>query len=522
MQKNVILINLPPAQDYNYDSSGTVYPSTAILIIGTILKNQGLKVIIVDGTIIPDFREKTLGYIDDNTIFIGFSVMTSQVPMALDMSESIKAGYPEIPVIWGGIHPTLFPEQTLRNPNINIIVTGEGSETVLSLIDYFNKKTDLQKVKGIGFKKHTGEIVITEPGEPDNINTLPHIDCDILDDIGLYLEAKSVWNRELASKKNEKLRVIPILTGLGCCYQCQFCINVFLKRKYRYRSAQSIINEIKKLQEKYKANAFIFYDEDFLINKKRLNEFLSLIEKENLKFYWRIWARANYFREDYLNHDLIIRLERNGLRSIVMGAESGSQRILDSIKKGIKVEEILYSAKMLEGTDITPRYSFIVGFEGESREDTKKTYKLCADLININKKVDIAGPFIFRHYPGSPIFNNIIRNYNLAIPREIGEWRDALSNEGYLKIEKMPWLWAGFTEFATTLNKEMIIYARLKNINNFISILVKRLIKWRVKNLYTKFPVELYAYFLLRQLYNKYKFSRLKSLLRFNWVLKDE
>jgi radical SAM superfamily enzyme YgiQ (UPF0313 family) len=459
---------------------------------------------VIDGTVKSDYIKKTLNSIDKDTVMIGFSVMTSQVPLAFNLSKLIKAKYPEIPIVWGGIHPILFPEQTLRDSNIDIVVTGEGYHAILSLIDYLNGKIDLRQIRGVGFKNNSGNVVLNEPCESDDIGTLPHIDYSILEDIELYLSSKSVYQRELAGNNNERLDVMLVLTGLGCCYKCQFCINVILKRSYRFRPAASIIEEIKKLQENYGANTFIFYDEDFFINKRRLFEFLDLIERENLKFFWRAWARVDYFNNKYIDRDLVLRLERCGLRSIVMGGESGSQKVLDIIKKGIKVENILHSAKMLDGTMITPRYSFIIGLEGEEKADTEKTYKLCADLIDANRKVDIAGPFIFRYYPGSPIFDNIIKNYSIEVPQKVEDWKSYLSGEGYLKIDEMPWVWHGCIETATILNKAMLVYAMLRNIDNFMSKLMKRIIMWRIRNLYIKLPVELFAFDLMKWAYRKY------------------
>ncbi len=504
MDQKVILINLPPSTNYNYRSAGSIYPATGILVIGTILKSQGLKVQIIDGTVKSDYVKRTLDSIENSTVMIGFSVMTSQVPLAFDLSKLIKAKHPDIQIVWGGIHPILFPEQTLRNHNIDIVVTGEGYHAILYLIDYLNGKLELHQVKGIGFKDGLGNVLLNEQSEPDDISTLPHIDYSILDNIEFYLSSKSVYQREITTNNNGNLAVMPVLTGLGCCYKCQFCINVILNRRYRYRTATSIVEEIKKLMKVYGANTFIFYDEDFFINKKRLLEFLDLVERENLKFLWRAWARVDYFNNKYIDRDLVLRLEKCGLRSIVMGGESGSQKVLDIIKKGIKVENILHSAKMLEGTMITPRYSFIIGLEGEEKDDTKETYKLCADLIDANQQVDIAGPFIFRYYPGSPIFDSIVKNYNIEIPQKVEDWDSYLSGEGYLKIDEMPWVWNGCIETATILNKEMDVFAVLRNIDNFISKLVKRIIMWRIRNLFIKVPVELHAYELMKWSHNKY------------------
>ena len=504
MDQKIVLINLPPSTNYNYRSAGSIYPATGILVIGTILRSQGFAVQVIDGTVKNDYIKRTMDSVDNGVVMVGFSVMTSQVPLALDLSKSIKAKRPDIPIIWGGIHPILFPEQTLRNSNIDLVVTGEGTKTILHLIDYINGRISLQQVRGVGYKNALGVVALNEPSEEDDINDFPHIDYSILDDVGVYLSSKSVYQREITTNNNENLAVMPVLTGLGCCYKCQFCINVILERRYRYRTATSIIEEIKKLKEKYRANTFIFYDEDFFINKKRLLEFLDLIEKENLRFSWRAWARVDYFNNKYIDRDLVLRLEKCGLRSIVMGGESGSQKVLDIIKKGIKVKNILHSAKMLDGTMITPRYSFIIGLEGEEKEDTKKTYKLCVDLIDANQKVDIAGPFIFRYYPGSPIFDSIIKNYNIEIPQKAEDWKSYLSGEGYLKIDEMPWVWHGCIETATILNKEILVFAMLRNIDNFMSKLMKRVIMWRIRNLYIKLPAELFAFDLMKWTYRKY------------------
>lgn len=167
MEQKVILVNLPPSTNYNYRSAGSIYPATGILVIGTILKSQGIAVQVIDGTVKSDYIERTLDSIENGTVMIGFSVMTSQVPLAFDLSKLIKIEHPDIQIVWGGIHPILFPEQTLRNPNIDIVVTGEGYHATLSLIDYLNGKIGLRQIKGVGFKDDSGNVILNEPSEPD-------------------------------------------------------------------------------------------------------------------------------------------------------------------------------------------------------------------------------------------------------------------------------------------------------------------------------------------------------------------
>lgn len=512
----VLLVNLPPVPSYQYDSAGTFYPATGIMVIGTILKNHGVSVTVIDGALDPDYQERCLAACGKE-LFIGFSVMTSQVPMALELSEKIKNAYPKSKIVWGGVHSTLFPEQTAANLNIDVAVVNEGNSTVLDLIEWAINRKPLSEILGIAYRDPAGQVCVNGPNAPDVIDQLPHFDFDLLD-IERYLQAGSVWMREFRPEAGEPLRVMPILSGLGCCYKCQFCINVILRRRYRHRDAQSIIDEIKRLQERYQANAFVFYDEDFFINKKRLKEFLDLIEKEHLKFYWRAWARVNYFNERYLSSEMIDRLERNGLRSIVMGAESGSETVLQLISKGIKPADTRRSAEMLRSTKITPRYSFIVGLEGESRDDTIQTYQLCLDLLKANPRTDIAGPFVFRYYPGSPIFNRITQEYTIRMPAELTEWGESLGAEGYLDLDEMPWLWPGFEMETENFNRSIVLLGGLRRVLDrpgltWIFRSLVSLAQWRLAHYAYRFHLEWWLYRLASEMRPSSIRQRLRGLL---------
>ncbi len=491
MKPYALLINLPPAMDHHYNTAGSIYPATGLLVTGTIFKHQGLRVKLIDGAVTKDYIYKVLAELEQQPALICFSVMTSQVPLALMLAELIKQKNSNIPIIWGGIHTILFPKQTIENPNVDIVVVGDGVETAIQLSNYFNGKGQLSNVQGIVFKNPaTKELIFTPAAAEDDIEKIPHIDFEILEDVETYLGAQSVYAREIKTDQGEKVRLMPILTGLGCCFRCQFCINSFLKRKYRFRSARSIIDEIKRLQQKYQANAFIFLDEDFPISKRRLHEFLDLIEQEQLKFYWRIWGRVSYFNDNYINQAMLKRLERNGLRSMAMGAESGSQKILDIIKKQITVDQIINSAQQLKTTKITPRYSFIVGLEGEAKEDTLATYQLCVKLKELNFRVDIAGPFFFRYYPGSPIFDRIKQKYKLNLPEKLENWKQNLSPEGFLMIKKMPWLWPGFERKNKILKDYLELFIWLRGSRNVLAQLLKAIIKWRSQAGFFPLPFE--------------------------------
>lgn len=434
----IVLLNFPPATDFSYANKGIIYPNNAIMLLGTLLKNNGYEVKIIDGAYNKDYLEVLKNYVkEEKVLYVGMAVMTTQVPFALEAAKVIKNYSKNTLVVWGGPHPTLFPEQTLNNENIDIVAINEGSSTAVDLARAFRDNVDLKTIKGIGFKDKNKRICINSPGDLDEIDKLPHFDFCLID-IENYMGpgTTSIYQREFPLFK-DMLKIMPILTGLGCAYKCEFCINVILKRKYRFRPAESIVGEIKRLQKSYGANTFLFLDEDFFISKKRTLEFISLAEKEGLHFNWRMWCRVDHFKDDYINLDTLRRLSKIGYGSLVMGAESANQEVLEYLKKDITVKQITNSLKLLTETNIFPRYSFMVGLENETMRQIRNTFSLCLRMKRINPRVDIAGPFVFRLYPGSPIYNRIVSRYNLDIPHNLESW------VGYLRqadsYTELPW-----------------------------------------------------------------------------------
>ncbi|MCK9376412.1 MAG: B12-binding domain-containing radical SAM protein [Syntrophobacterales bacterium] len=439
--EKIYLLNLPPALESRHSSKGAIYPSTAILLLGTILRQAGYEVAIIDGAFHEnylDILQKELLTDHRSPVFIGMTVMTTQIPMALEAARAIKTWNRNIPIVWGGPHPTLFPQETLLEDSVDIVAINEGGATALNLADCLKDRLDLGQVPGIGYKDKNDpqKIVITQASPLEDIQRLPHFDFSLLD-VNSYLqqESDSPYQREFPNLK-DKIRIMPILTGLGCPYQCQFCINVILKRRYRFRSAESIVAEVKFLQDRYDANTFLFLDEDFFISKKRAFQFLDLVESQKLHFNWRMWCRVDHFRDDFLNAEVIRRLGDIGYGSLVMGGESANPEILTLLKKGTTPEQILHSLRMLTGSKIFARYSFMVGLENERMDQIKRTLKFCLKMKEINPQVDIA-VFPFRLYPGSPIYNRIVQNFKLKMPNTMQSWVAYLHQE--VTYTEMPW-----------------------------------------------------------------------------------
>ncbi|MBF0483590.1 MAG: B12-binding domain-containing radical SAM protein [Candidatus Omnitrophica bacterium] len=500
--KTIVLVNFPPFNRFDYIYSGTIYPATGLMIIGSIYKEKGFEVQLIDGALDKDYEERVLKSLSNGVLFVGFSLMTSQLRMAHVLANKIKDQYPNVPIVFGGMHPTLYPEQVANEKYVDVVVVNEGARAAVELLEYFVNKKALKDIRGIAYSDDKGQVHVNPPQEFDDIESIPHFDFSLLD-LPRYLNADNYLNRELDLAPGEKIKLMPILTGLGCCYRCNFCVNVILKRKYRHRSAESIVEEIKRLQKTYGANTFWFLDEDFFINRERLEKLVVLVKKENLKFLARTWVRVSYFSNPNYK-DCIANLESIGIRSLAMGAESGSQKMLDFLCKGIKVEDIVAAVKSLSNTRIMPRLSFMIGLDTETKDDVMKTYKLCGKLMKINERTDIAGPYVYRYHPGSPMFNSLLKKHNITLPSAIEEWDSMLNDDGSLKVGAQKYCWPGFLKYQEAMNTYIILCCEVFRQSNLRN---KKLIKimrsffiWRLMHCEHLYIIDYYFFKILKGL----------------------
>lgn len=470
-----------------------LFPFAAIMLLATILDRSGYDTTIIDGNMYPlaECIEKVRAAVNENTVFVGFSVMTSQVKWAYKVADALKKSHPALKIVWGGVHATLYPEQTIADPLIDIIAVNEACSSIAMLSEALKNGGDLSQVPGIYFRKD-GKVIKNAPYMPDDITKIPQIDFSLFD------APRYARNNLLPKAYDLPLKdavMMPIITGLGCAYKCSFCINVILNRKYRYMEAEDIVDRIEYLQKEYGANFFQLLDEDFFINKKRTMDFIELVEKRGLKFYFRPWMRVSYFRDSYISEEVAKRLEKIGMVTAVMGAECGSQAMLDKIHKQIKVEDTVNAAKTLSKTRIVPRYSMMVGLPGETKEDILATYRLALKLKDIDRRSDI--PILsFAAYPGSPIYSEAVKKYDLKEPASLAEWA-ALDFSGFLgfySAQGKPWIFDRkiFERMNNYYNVGFQFSPRKTLRNKVLYPMLRSLIRFRFNTGWFRFPFEEY------------------------------
>lgn len=407
------------------------YPEPPHLFVGAVyiasyLKKKGFKVKIYDEQL--GEVSKNLNDIKNNSFLIGFSLMTTQLKDAVKFSKLFKES--NIPVVWGGIHPTMFPEQCLNESYVDYVVYDEGEETMSELAKHILDNKSLKIIKGLWYKQND-KFLKTEPRD--------YIDLNSVEPDWSFINFN---NYEDKREINGKLLDVKLLhSGRGCPYSCSFCINTLLnKRKWRGLTSKNIYREFDRLNEIIKTDAIDFVDENFFLNKNRLNEFCDLYERGNYTFKWIANSRVNYLIPTHIDDILMARLKKCGCVELRMGIESGNQDVLDNlIKKGMSVKDVILVIKRLKKFGIKPVCSFMIGLPGETYTQQKDTLLLIKKILKINPDAHIIGPQLYRPYPGAEMYD-LAKKKGFNEPLNNNSWIKFMNESGFVDVSKIPWI----------------------------------------------------------------------------------
>ena len=385
--------------------SGAAFPELPLPLIylSWALKKGGFDVDILD------MRLTDYASINPNKyLFVGISAMTGpMIGEGLRFAQNVRKNAKNTPIVWGGIHPSLLPEQTLNHPHVDIVVRGEGESTIQELARAIRGGGDISAIKGIGYKKG-GAIRINQDREFIDLNSI-----------------EKELPYELFPVERYSLEFFPVHTSRGCPYRCGFCYSLsFNKRKWRSKAALGVVEEIQYVQKRFGVDHMSFtWEDEFFIDTQRVRLICEELLRRNIKIKWDAFCRFNHFYK--FDNDLVSLLEHSGCASLSFGGESGSQRMLDEvIKKDIKVEQVIETTDKLKGTKIKQIVSFISGLPTETEEDMRKTYKLMDRLYEINPNICLNGIFLYTPYPGTPLFNLVREKYNYKMPDSLEKWAE--------------------------------------------------------------------------------------------------
>src|SRR3972149_130028 len=364
MNKKVVLIE-PPAP---FASEPNMNPPLGLAYIGAYLKSKGITNIQAVDLTIP-----TKDYFDipDDGDVYAVSGLTPQYKYMVEICDWIRQNNPKATIIVGGHHITTCPND--KPTSADYVVRGDGEEALLKIIQ--GESIDEQAIHRV-----------------TNINTLPFPDRDIFG-LGNYV-------RTLNGEK-----AIHIITSRGCPFNCSFCDRESVGRKVRYRDIDLVLGEIAYVRVKYGIRAFVFYDDIFTLDKKRVLEFCKWFK--NMNIIWRCWSRS-----DTISKELLQVMKDSGLVSITMGIESGDDIVLKAVDKGLTREKNRKALRWCKEVGVPIRCSLMFGNPGESWSTVQNTIDMIKECQPEEWNLAVLTPV-----PGSAIWNHPER-FGIEFDRE--------------------------------------------------------------------------------------------------------
>ncbi len=284
----------------------------------------------------------------------------------------------------------------------DFVILGEAEHTLAELISALDEGTrDFMHIPGLAYRHQDALVKTVRRNVMRELDELPFPAWDLVD-IEAY---RRVWLR------TKGFFSINMATTRGCPFKCNWCAKPIYGNRYNTRSPKNVIEEIKLLKTQYGFDHIWFCDDIFGLKPGWVHEFADLVEKENLAFRFKIQARADLLlQEDYIRD-----LARAGCENIWMGAESGSQKILDAMDKGTKVEQIFQATRLLKKQGIHPSFFIQFGYPGETKEDILKTIEMINQLLPFEIGISVSYPL-----PGTVFYERV-----KADLREKSNWTDS-------------------------------------------------------------------------------------------------
>jgi anaerobic magnesium-protoporphyrin IX monomethyl ester cyclase len=340
-----------------------------------------LDIEIIDGLILDydDYYEK-ISMTDAD--IIGVTSTITLLDEALQIPKIVKKN--DVKFIIGGPGTENLASSKLYESGYLVICYGEGERTIVELVKAFEYGLPLEDVNGISFI-HNNKEIKTSPRELiENLDDIPFPARDLLD-MKKYL---SIWKERMG------VAITQIVSSRGCPFSCRFCSKNVFGRRIRFMSHTRVIEEMRLIYDKYKAERILFDDDLFTINRKRVLDFCDAMEKELPGKRWCAQARV-----EMVDLEMLTRMKQAGCTNLMFGVESGSQRILDFLGKGITVEQIKKTFRWVNEVGIAGGMFLIVGVPGETQRDIDMTKKLIRELKP--KSIDLC---FLTPIPGTEIF----------------------------------------------------------------------------------------------------------------------
>ena len=389
-----------------------------ILAVATPLMRAGYSVQIIDSTITPNFKRRVLEEVRD-AVCLAISLVTGpMIRETVEIARAVKLWKPDFPIVLGGWHPSLLPKQTLESPYIDIVVRGQGEDTLLEVVQHIEARASLDLVPGIGFKRDRRLHFTSErPLRP--IVDLPPKAYHLADFDAYQRSCGRRWAMYISS--------------LACPFNCSYCTNAGVYgRKWNALPPGQFVEETVDLTRRYGLEMLWVVDDNFLVDLDRARHIAEGLVRAEADFNWSIQATTNLTAR--LTYEDLKLLRRSGLHQICQGVDSGSEKILKLMNKTFQDFDSIYeSAARCLHAGIRPSFNIIFAYPGEGKKERRETIDFMMDVCRRFPGAEF-WTNIFTPYPGSPIMERA-QELGIQVPDSLEGWADF-----FPRYTVLPWL----------------------------------------------------------------------------------
>jgi radical SAM superfamily enzyme YgiQ (UPF0313 family) len=389
-----------------------------ILAVATPLLRAGYEVRLIDSTITPNFRQRVIEEMAD-ALCLAISLVTGpMIKEAVEIARESKRLYPEKPVVLGGWHPSLLPDQTLASDCVDIIVIGQGEDAFVEIVRHIEAGEPPKGVLGSGYKED-GRLVFNPRRTLRPIQEMPPKAYHIADFDGYERVCGRRWAMYTSS--------------LACPYNCGYCTNDGVYgRKWNALGGEQASREMCELVSRYRLQLLWVVDDNFLVDRQRALDIAEGICARGVKFDWSIQASTNLVIRFTVEELKLLR--RAGLSQVAQGADTGSPKVMHLMNKDFqKLDTIYEAADKLSQAGIRPSFNMIFGYPGEGRPERRESISLIMKVCREYPGSEF-WTNIFTPYPGSPVMQRAFE-LGIDVPKKLEDW-----SAFFPKYTVLPWL----------------------------------------------------------------------------------
>ena len=412
LTRGKVVLFYPP-----YDGPALGAPLSLLALAGT-LREAGFEAVLIDAAIEPRFLDR-IRQECATAVCIGISVLTGpMIGGAIKAAKHVKLHAPQTTVIFGGWHPTLCPESTLRETYVDIVVRGQGEVTIVELASALADGKPLDLIAGISWKRN-GRLIQNFDRRIQPLDSFAQPAFD-LTDFDAY-------------ERQSGKRDLAYATSIGCPYACNYCTDmVVYKRRFNAYSAEHVVAELTGLVRRYRITNVALLDSNFPADLRRALAIAQGIVDSGVKFTWTFQASTDFICR--MSQDEVQLLADSGVHYMGFGTESTSKAVLKLMNKRHQhVDEMYETARKASLASIRVNFNLILGYPGETEADRLETFRTMSDIGRQFPNVRFS-PNIFTPYPGIPIWPQL-RELGVVEPQTLEDWQTMP-----LGANLLPWL----------------------------------------------------------------------------------